>query len=231
MSQKSQPNQKIKLAMLEDVDNMLIGLKFQFDQPDIDICLTSDETVDFLKQIEYVKPDVALIDLRLWRDSDAGLVVIEKMKVLSPYTRVVVYTAYPRLENFYRAMALDVKGFVKKEHDAKPAITLVDIVRMVANGGEYYDQDLFKEYKNMLGDAFHNSDKALFPSLDEKVVLTEREKDVLRCIAKNMSNSEIADSLVISVNTVKVHKQNIFEKFNVHTKREALIIAKTKGLI
>jgi DNA-binding NarL/FixJ family response regulator len=140
-----------------------------------------------------------------------------------------VYTAHATLEYFHRAMALDVKGFVKKEYDIKPKLTLVEIIRMVAGGGEFYDQELFKQYKKMIGESFVIQENVANMARGDE--LTEREKEILRLISRNLNNQEIADQLIISINTVKVHVSNIFEKLKVHTKREALIIAKTRNLI
>lgn len=229
MSEKSEAGPIIQLAILEDNSNMLLGLRAQFDRPDFHICVATDNSIEFLTSIEASIPDVAILDLRLWSELEAGFKGLETVRATSPRTRCIIYTQYDSLANFDRALQLGAKAFIRKEHDVKPEVSLIEIVKIVAAGGSYYDPALFQQYLEVTSNAQGHPD--LVTQTTEASRLTKRELQVLRLFSQGLDYSTIAEELVISVHTVKAHTRSIREKLDAHTTEDAVRIATLHSLI
>jgi DNA-binding NarL/FixJ family response regulator len=211
---------KISVAILEDNATLVKGMKAELEKPDITICAVTDKTDQFLDDLKSFQPAVAIVDLRIWKEMDAGFVSIMRGRELSPSTRFIVYTVYDQIENFHKGINLGVKAFVTKNIYEKP---LDEVVRIVHNGGTYYG-DLLSEYLNKIKESpiqlqFEREVKA-----SAREGLSKRELEILECLDKDMTNQEIAARFVISVNTVKAHTKNIREKLKVKTTTEAIRI-------
>jgi DNA-binding NarL/FixJ family response regulator len=132
----------ITVAILEDNATLVKGMMAELDAPDIKIRVIGDEVNQFLEGLNLCQPDIAIVDLRIWNDLDAGFVAIAKAREISPPTQFIVYTAYDLMDKFHRGINLGVKAFVSKNIYEKP---LDEVVRIVHNGGTYYG-DLLPAY-------------------------------------------------------------------------------------
>ena len=157
------------------------------------------------------KPDVALVDLRLG-DGD-GFEVVEKLRAVSPRTRVVVFTALADRASLLRAMELSVDAFVLKE---APLDELVRAVGVTATGGTYIDPTIARE---------------LAKPVAAPAELTEREWDIIRLLARGLGNEEIGKALFISPATVRTHLRNGMGKLGASTRAQAVAIAYADGRI
>jgi DNA-binding NarL/FixJ family response regulator len=211
---------KITVAILEDNATLVKGMRAELEEPEISICMVSDNIDQFLEGLKVCQPNIAIIDLRIWENFDAGFVAIAKAKELSPVTQHIVYTAYDIVENFHKGINLGIKAFVSKNIYEKP---LDEVVKIVSNGGTYYGNllslylDKLKENSIQLD--FHEEEKV--PGKDG---LSKKELGVLDLLDQGMSVSEIASQLYVSENTVKAHTKNIRGKFRVKTTNEAVRI-------
>jgi DNA-binding NarL/FixJ family response regulator len=164
------------------------------------------------RALEELRPDVALVDLRLG-DGD-GFEVIEKLRAVSPGTRVIVFTGGADRASLLRAMELGVEGFVLKE---APLDELVRAVTVAAGGGTYVDPTIARE---------------LARPVDRGVAeLTEREWEIIRLLAKGLGNEEIGQALFISPSTVRTHLRNGMSKLGASTRAQAVAIAYDDGRI
>lgn len=200
---------------MEDNATLVKGMKAELDQPDISVCVVSDSVDQFLNELKLCQPKVAIIDLRIWKDLDAGFVAIAKARTISPDTQYVVYTFYDVVEKFHKGINLGIKAFVSKNIYEKP---LDDVVRIVSNGGTYFG-DLLPKYLDTVREGlnqFEDRGKTV------KDGLSKKELDVLMLLDKGMTNSEIASKLFVTVNTVKAHTKNIRGKLGAKTTVEAV---------
>jgi DNA-binding NarL/FixJ family response regulator len=220
-NRKIQPDKKkITVAVLEDNATLVKGMKAELEKPDITVCVASDNVDEFLIQLEKCQPCIAIVDLRIWKDLDAGFVAITKAKSLSPDTQFIIYTFYDVIEKFHKGINLGIKAFVSKNIYEKP---LDEVVRIVFNGGTYYGEMLPK-YLDMVRETSLSLkfDQHEIPT--SSTVLSKKEIEVLELLDKGMTNTEIAERLFVSENTVKAHTKNIRGKLGVNSTTEAIRI-------
>jgi DNA-binding NarL/FixJ family response regulator len=169
-----------------------------------------------------LRPDVALIDLRM---PVMGGIAATAAIVGDPAvpTRVLVVTTFDTDEHVYAALRAGASGFLLK--DAPPE-ELAAAVRLIAEGeallAPSVTRRVIEEFARVSRDPGSRS------SLGD---LTERELDVLRLVARGLSNSEIAEELTIGETTVKTHIGNILMKLDVRDRAQAVVAAYESGLV
>lgn len=209
---------RITVAILEDNATLVKGMLAELDKPDIRVCVASDNVDQFLDQLQTCLPDIAIVDLRIWKDLDAGFVAITKARALSPDIQFIIYTSYDVIEKFHKGINLGIKAFVSKNIYEKP---LDEVVRIVFNGGTYYG-DMLPKYLDKVRESsfqlnFDHEQKA-----SESGGLSKKEIEVLDLLDKGLTNSEIAAKLFVTVNTVKAHTKSIRGKLGVTSTSEAV---------
>jgi two-component system response regulator DesR len=166
------------------------------------VCVTGDGA-EIVPMAVETKPDVAVIDIDL-PTTDAFALVRELRSEL-PDCAIVFTAARGRPGELQRATAMRVAGFVLKD---TPSEALADAIRRVARGERVIDADL----------VFAALNKSRSP-------LTPRELDVLRLVAEGASTAQIADTLVVTVGTVRNHLSRINSKIGAHNRLQAIRIA------
>jgi DNA-binding NarL/FixJ family response regulator len=210
----------ITVAILEDNATLVKGMMAELDTGDIKTCVIGEEVNQFLEGLQLCQPDIAIVDLRIWNDLDAGFVAIGKAREISPRTQFIVYTAYDLMDKFHRGINLGVKAFVSKNIYEKP---LDEVVRIVYNGGTYYG-DLLPAYLEKVKEQSIQVKPDEHKAANEKTGMSKKELEVLELLDRGLSDKEIAEKLVISINTVKAHTKSIRGKFGVKTTNEAIRI-------
>lgn len=228
---RQNPAHTIKLAILEDNANMIVGLKAEFALPGFEVCVISDEEEEFISLVTSCQPDIAIIDLRIWRNDSAGWEVVDKLNEASPATKTVIYTQHASLSNFDKALRADVSAFFSKDHDAKPERSLVEIVRIVDSGGRYYDPELYRKYWEAANPVDPLTIEMLGAGKDtQESELSPRVIEVLKLFDQGYTEVDIAEMLSISIHTVKAHSQKAREKLGVHSTNDAVRVAKLRNL-
>ena len=169
-----------------------------------------------------LRPDVALVDLRMpAMDGIAATAAIVGDQDLT--TRVLVVTTFDTDDHVYAALRAGASGFLLK--DAPPE-ELAAAVRVIAQGeallAPSVTRRVIEEFARV------SRDPGARAALSD---LTERELDVLRLVARGLSNSEIAQELVIGETTVKTHVGNILMKLDVRDRAQAVVAAYESGLV
>jgi DNA-binding NarL/FixJ family response regulator len=162
-----------------------------------------------------VKPDVALMDIRM-PDLD-GIEATRRIVQSGSATRVLVLTTYGLDENVYDALRAGASGFLIKTDSPE---RLVDAIRVVAAG----EALLAPEVTRRLIDRFVSAARPGEPSR-ELESLTARELDVLKLVARGLSNAEIAAELYVSEGTVKTHVGRILTKLDLRDRTQAVVYA------
>ncbi|WP_438315331.1 response regulator [Sporosarcina sp. FA9] len=164
-----------------------------------------------------VKPDLAIVDLRLGLES--GLDLIEEALGQGIECKFVVFTSSSNEENFRRAKEIGVAGYILKE--AFPD-ELLNALRMIGRGRKYYDPGVLDMI--MKSSTFYGNH-------DYKEQLTPREKEVLIEMGKGFSNKEISKSLFITEYTVKKHVSQVLAKLNLADRTRAALYANANGFV
>jgi DNA-binding NarL/FixJ family response regulator len=168
-------------------------------------------------------PDVLLMDIRM-PDMD-GLSALEAIKSTGLRTSVIMLTSFDTPEYMARAIALGAAGFLSKETDPD---TIPQAVRAVAAGEAIVDRDLLQAAMQLSASP---AARLAEPRRHGSGDLTEQEVRILKLMAEGMSNSEVAEALSVSRNTVKTHVHNIFAKLGVTDRTQAVILAMRKGMV
>jgi DNA-binding NarL/FixJ family response regulator len=170
----------------------------------------SDEAVQSLTRL---KPDIALVDLRLTDASGLDIVRICKEKV--PVCKYIILTSSADQEDFRRARDIDVDGYILKE--AFPE-ELISAIRLVHKGRRYYDPGLIDFMMN------HNTKDPLIEQL------TPRELEVLQALGEGLNNKEIGKKLFITEYTVKKHVSQVLAKLDLADRTQAALYAREKRI-
>ena len=174
------------------------------------------EAVDLV--VQHI-PDVVLMDL-VMSEMD-GVEATRRVKTLSPRTKIVVLTSYHEDEHIFPALQAGAISYILKDVKMEK---LADAIRRAAEGEATLDPQVASRVIQELHGARRNE-------LNPYTELTDREMEVLKLIASGMSNSEIAQKLVISVNTVKGHVSNILSKLQLADRTQAAVYAWEQGIV
>lgn len=168
--------------------------------------------------LEHV-PDVALMDLVM--PGMDGVEATRQVKNVSPRTQIVVLTSYHQDEHIFPALQAGAISYILKDVKMDE---LADAVRRAACG----EATLHPQVAARVIQEFHG---AKHEELSPFAELTSREMDVLRLIANGLTNSGIAQELVISENTVKGHVSNILSKLHLADRTQAAVFAWREGIV
>ncbi len=172
---------------------------------------------------ESLLPDVLLMEIYL-RNSE-GLASIMKMQEEFPAVTVAVLTQSEDDNDVLTAGKMGVKGYLLKNSSLEE---LVRAVRSLSQGGAYFSSSMFTKVLQEFTHLARRRDLQEVKGID---ALTEREKDVLKLVARGATNRDIAEELVITENTVKVHLRNILDKLQLRNRQQAAAYAVQEGLI
>ena len=161
-----------------------------------------------------LQPDVAIVDLQM--PGMGGIEAIQRITQQTPKVKVVVLSTFDQDEYIYQSVQAGAKGYVLKGSGLDE---LLDVVRSAATGKLLLSSDIATK---LIG---HIS------TPDLGLTLTDREREVLKFLARGWRNREIAEHLCISERTVKNHVTNIITKLGVKSRTEAVSQAFKEGLI
>lgn len=208
--------------LVDDHALMRTGLRMMLEtQDDLEIVGECETGAEAIRRAHDLRPDLILMDIAL-----PDILGIEATRVIKkdlPKTAVLALTMHENEEYFFEMLNAGASGYLPK----KVAPTeLLNAIRVIAGGGVYLYPSLAKTLvQDYLKRAVVGDEKAAYDGL------TEREREVVKLIADGLSNTEVADRLVISVKTVERHRANILAKLGLHSRTELVKYAIRKGLI
>jgi NarL family two-component system response regulator LiaR len=207
----------IRVVLVDDHRVVRRGLRSFLEAfPDIVVVGEASTGEEALERIEGWLPDVVIMDLLMPGGID-GIEATRRVRSITPHTQVVVLTAYADDVRVVASLRAGAIGYVRKEAD--PQILLA-AVRAAARGQSMLDPSI-------AGSVLQD----LVASAQIRDDLTDREMEVLRLLAHGRTNPEIAEELVVGVETVKTHVGNILAKLHLAHRTQAVIHALKQGLI
>ena len=169
-------------------------------------------------------PDVVLMDIVFKGGGMSGIEATRKIKEASPSTNVVIMTAHDDDRLLVEAVEAGASGFLSKDEAAGD---LLSAAKSAADGEVLIDPATLTRLLAQVSRQRQEERDALRLLGD----LTDREREILRLLAKGMRNDDIAKELFISPQTVQTHVRNILGKLRVHSKLEAVAFAVRHGAI
>ena len=192
------------------------------EEPDIDVVGEAGDGVQAVAAVRRFKPDVTLMDIRM--PEVDGLEATRRLVQAGATTRVLILTTFDLDEYVYEGLRAGASGFLLK--DASPE-QLIAAVHVVAEG----DAVLAPTVTRRVVEAF-----ARLPARQDRLqvaldTLTSREREVLKLLSRGLSNSEIAEDLVISEATAKTHVRHVLAKLDLRDRVHAVGFAYESGLV
>jgi DNA-binding NarL/FixJ family response regulator len=194
-------------------------------QPGVLVVGQAADGADAVRQARQLEPDVVLMDVRM--PVMDGLEATRQIlgTAASPARpRVLVLTTFDLDEYVYEALRAGASGFLLKD---ATAAELIHAVRVVAAG----DALLAPSVTRRLIADFARQPRTAPPSPPRLQALTQRETEVLRLIARGLSNTEISNTLVIAEQTTKTHVGRILAKLDLRDRAQAVVLAYETGLV
>jgi DNA-binding NarL/FixJ family response regulator len=201
----------IRVVIVDDHPMVREGLRRMLDEDGIDVVGEAGDTVDALRAVQHLTPDVVLLDVEL-SDGD-GLTALPQLRRAAPHARVLVVTMHAERALLRRALEAGAAGYVLKGVGRRE---LLSAVRAVRAGASVVDPTLLRELAD-------TSARDVAPLPGE--TLSPVELDVLRAIADGLTNRQIAERMRWSVATAKKYVQRVLEKMAATDRTQAAVAA------
>ncbi len=207
----------MRLAILEDNLPLLDNLRLLLGgEPDITVIGAYGTAEEALKDLDHAGPEVMLVDLGL--PDMPGMEFIRRAKDAMPSLDIIVYTIFDDWVTVFAAIKAGATGYILKGTTPRE---LVESIKSLHQGGA----PMSPKIARMVISEFHNE------VVEERHLLSAREREILAGMNRNMTYKEIAKTLKISPLTVRTHIKNIYEKLQAKSKQEALRKARKQGAV
>jgi DNA-binding NarL/FixJ family response regulator len=212
------PQSKTQLLIVDDHEVVRIGLKGMLADTEIKVVADVTSGQEAMKFLSENQVDVVLLDVRM-PDGD-GLNTLGRIKLDKPDQGILMFSFSDNPTDVARAVALGANGYLLK---SCPRDELIHAVRTAAAGESLWTRDELRRVSGALATPRF--------AADVEVALTQRESEVLRQLARGLTNEQIAEAMHISYETIKEHVQHILRKIGVTDRTQAAVWAVRKNLV
>lgn len=208
----------IRLLLVDDHQMVRLGLSSYFSiQEDITVVGEAENGQQGYELALKEKPDIILMDLVM--EVMDGIEATQKILQDWPEAKIIILTSFIDDEKVFPAMEAGASGYLLKTSSASE---IAEAIRSTYNGDPYFETEVTEKIMDC---------ETSQPQMILHDDLTNREKEVLQLISQGYSNQEIADSLFITLKTVKTHVSNILSKLQVEDRTQAAIYAFRHDLV
>ncbi len=208
---------KISVIVVDDFELTLVGLHHILQNiPVIEKVREAYNGKELFKLVQEEEPDLVLMDVQL--DGENGIELTRQLLAKIPDTLVIALTASKDLEHFMDMMEAGASGFLLKNTTSGE---LEFAIEEVLKGKSFFSKEFHGVAKKM---AFNTSRKS-------KILLSDREREVLKLICQGFSNQEIADNLGLSHHTVDAHRKKLLSKTGAKNTASMITMAIKEGVV
>jgi len=202
---------RIRIFIVDDHPVVRAGLTSMLaTQQDIEVIATASSGAAALETLETTPAEVMLLDLRM--PGLSGVKTIQEIHRSGHPVRIIVLTSFETDEDIYRAIQSGAQGYLLKDTSLKE---MIEAIKTVHGGKRYIPRDIAARLAERM----------------MRTELTPRELEILRMLAKGLTNKQIGKALNISDNTVKNHVNSVIEKLEVCDRTEAATTAIQRGIL
>lgn len=213
----------IRVVIADDQELVRAGFRMILEvQPDIEVVGEAGDGAEAIDVARALEPDVVLMDVRM--PNTDGIEATRRLLAADTRARVLMLTTFDADEYVYDAMKAGASGFLLKN---APPTQLIAAVRATAQG----EAQVAPEIVRRMVDEFVRRPPPGTAKPAELDDLSEREVDVLKLVARGLSNNEIAARLFLSEATVRTHVSRILSKLALRDRTQAVVAAYESGLI
>jgi DNA-binding NarL/FixJ family response regulator len=217
--------QPVTVVIADDQRLVRQGLRLILEsEPGIRVVAEAGDGAEAVALVREHSPSVALLDIRM--PVLDGLRAARQVIALGPATRVLILTTFDADEYIYEALRAGASGFLLKD---APSDQLLVAVRSVAAGDALIDPVITRRLIARFTLAARPPGAGEVPKALS--ALTTRELDVLRLVARGLSNTEVAADLVVEESTVKTHVSRILMKLGLRDRVQAVVLAYESGFV
>ncbi len=175
-----------------------------------------EEGQGLFKMLMNTEPDIVFMDLNLGEES--GINLTRKLKAKFPSVHVIAITSYNDINHFKKMIDANADGYLLKNISEAE---LKNAIEEIMSGNQYFSKEFLLLARTVIPGKQRN----------RSIVLTDREREILRLICQGCSNQEIAEALDISRHTADTHRRNILSKTGAKNSAEMIMISFREGLI
>ncbi len=207
----------MKLIIVEDDPILLESLKLILGgEAGITVAGAFSSAEDALRALRKSSPDVMLTDLGL--PGMSGIELIKKAKDDMPSLEIMTHTVFEDRENVFAAIKAGASGYILKGSSPRE---IVEAIHEIHKGGAPMSPKIARKVIHEFQDE----------NAEDQYILSQRERDIVKCIEQGLTYKEISLRLKISSHTVHTHIKNIYEKLQAKDRGEALVKARKTGII
>jgi DNA-binding NarL/FixJ family response regulator len=200
----------IKVSIIEDDDWIRENLSSRIGQTQGFVCSGAYRTAEeAIAQVPARAPDVVLMDINLPKMN--GIECVRQLKALLPAAQILMLTVYEDSDKIFNSLLAGASGYLLKR---TPQAEILEAIADVHRGNSPMTGHIARkvvQYFNQRGSTDTEMEK-----------LSNREREVLECLARGSPYKEIADALSVSIDTVRAHIKGIYGKLHVHSRGEAV---------
>lgn len=219
----------IRVLLIEDHVMTRMGLSLVLEQAEgVSLIAEAEDGLSGVEKAKELLPDVILMDIGL--PNIDGIEATKRIKAFNPDLKVLIFTSRDNEDDVFASFKAGADGYIMK--GANPEQT-VSAIKAVKEGIAWIDPNIARL---VLSNIQRNTSSEQEESVETKEKtnmydLTDRELEVLALIVEGLSNSQIADRLVIAKATAKAHVHSILQKLYVDDRTKAAILALKEGIV
>lgn len=195
----------ITIVIAEDHQALIDGIKLSLDyEDDVSVVGEANDGELLIDMVRKKQPQVVITDIRMPKCD--GISATKTIKKEYPHIKVIAFSMFDQNEAVNQMKLAGANGYIMKN---SPLKKLIEAIRKVAKGETFFDDAI----------------TTLDTTSKEEIILSSREKEILRLIGEGKTSQEIADQLFIGKSTVDTHRKNILKKMNIHGKTDLIRFA------
>ncbi len=202
-------NSTIRVVLADDHVFVRDGIKSLLEnEANIVVVGEATDGLEALKIVETEQPDLLILDIRM--PNLTGIEVVEKLRSQNNFVKIVMLSMHESEEYVLKSIKAGADGYLLKGSSKEE---FLKAVHTVSNGGKYFSGDISSILIGQLSNPVAAVESK--QSLEEDMVITKREKEILKLLLSGKGNKEIAEALDISKRTAEVHRFNLMKKLKV----------------